>query len=167
MKCHIYPFFIVQLPSCIQLFATSYTAARQASLSLTISWSLPKFTVLALVMPSRHLILWCPLLLLPSICPSIKVFSNELSICIRWPKYWSFSISLPMSIQDWFQDGLVWSPCCLRDSQESSPALQFESISSSVLSLLYGLALTFIHDYWKDHSFDYMDFCWLSDVFAF
>ena len=160
---------VVQLPSRVWLFATPWTVARQASLFLTISQSLPKFMSIESVMPSNHLILCHLLLLLPSICPSIKVFSNELSICIRWPKYWSFSfsISLPMSIQDWFQDWLVWSPCYLRHSQECSPALQFESINSSVLSLLYGLALTSIHDYWKDCSFDYMDFCWQSDVFAF
>ena len=62
-------------------------------LVITISWSLPKFMSTALVMPSSHLILWCPVLLLPSIFPSIKDFSNELAVCIRWPKYWSFSFS--------------------------------------------------------------------------
>ena len=67
---------------------------------------------------------------------------------------------LPMNTQGWFlQDGLVGSPCCPRDSQESSPALQFESINSVVLSLLYGPTLTFVHDYWKNHSFDYTDLC--------
>ena len=75
------------------LTATPWIAARQASLSLSISWSLPKFMPIALVMPSSHLILWHSLLLLPSIFPSIRDFSNESSVCIRWPKYWSFRIS--------------------------------------------------------------------------
>ena len=70
-----------------------WTTAHQASLSLTISWSLPKFMFIASVMPSSYLILWCPLLLLPSIFSSIRDFSNE-SVCIRWPKYWSFSCSI-------------------------------------------------------------------------
>ena len=83
----------VQLPSCVQLFATPWTGVCQASLSLTISQSLPKFLFIEMVMPSDHLILCCPLLLLPSIFPSIRVFSNELVLHIRWPKYWSLRIS--------------------------------------------------------------------------
>ena len=85
--------FVVQLPSLVRLFATPWTAASQASLSLTISGSLPKFMFIVPVMLSSHLILWHPLLLLPSIFPSIRDFSNESSVCLRWPKYWSFSIS--------------------------------------------------------------------------
>ena len=81
---------VVQSPSCVQLFAISWTAACQASLSLTISQSLPKFRSIESVMPSSHLILCHPLLLLPSIFPSIRVFSSELAVCIRWPKYWTF-----------------------------------------------------------------------------
>ena len=73
--------------------ATLRTAAHQAPLSFTISWSLPKLISIQLVMPSNHLILCCPLLLLPAIFPNIRDFSNELALCIRWPKYWSFSIS--------------------------------------------------------------------------
>ena len=73
---------------------TPWTAARQASLSITNSLSLPKFISIELVMPSNHLILCCPLLLLPSIFPSIRVFSNESVLCIRWPKYWSFSFNI-------------------------------------------------------------------------
>ena len=101
------PVVIVQSPSHVQLFATPLTAARQASLSLTISWSLPEFMSIASVMPSSHLILWLPLLLLPSIFSSIRDFSNESAVCIRWPNYWSFSISpsnegRKKSIQDWF-----------------------------------------------------------------
>ena len=90
---------------------TPWTAARQASLSLTISRSLPKFMSIASVIPSSHLILWYPLLLLPSIFPSIRNFPNQLTVCIRWPKYWSFSFSISSSNEysglislniDWF-----------------------------------------------------------------
>ena len=83
----------VQSLSCVRLFATTWIAARQASLSITNSWSLLKLTSIESVMPSNHLILCCPLLLPLSIFPSIKVFSNESVLLIRWPKYWSFSIS--------------------------------------------------------------------------
>ena len=81
----------------VQLFATLQTAAHQASLSLTKSWSLPKLTSIESVMPSNHLILCHPLLFLPSIFPSIRVFSNESGLCIRWPKHWSFSFSISPS----------------------------------------------------------------------
>ena len=84
---------IVQSPSHVWLFATPWTAARQASLSFIISQSLLKLKSTESVMPSNHLILCHPLLLLPSIFPSIRVFSNELALRIRWPKYWSFSTS--------------------------------------------------------------------------
>ena len=85
--------FVVQSLSHVQLFATSSTAAHQASLSATVHQSLIKLMSIELVMLSSHLILCRPLLLLCSIFPSIRVFSNELVLCIRWPKYWSFSIS--------------------------------------------------------------------------
>ena len=126
-----------------------------------ISRSLPKLMSIESVMPSNHLILCRPLLLLPSIFPSIRVFSNESALRIRWLKYWSFSFSISPSNEysglisfriDWFDPLAVWG-----NSQESSPAPQFESISSSVFSLLYGSTLTSIHDYWKNHNFDYMD----------
>ena len=97
----IYRFFlcdyyglVVQSLSRVRLFATPWTAAHQASLSFTVSWSLLKLMSIESVMPSNHLILCHPLLLLPSIFPSIRVFSNELALCIRWPKYWSFSFSI-------------------------------------------------------------------------
>ena len=90
----IYVVLVVQSPSHIQLFATPWTAPYQASLSLTISRSWPKFISIASGMPSSHFILWCPLILLPSNFPSISDFSNELAVYIRWPKYWSFSFSL-------------------------------------------------------------------------
>ena len=86
-------FSSVQLLSRVLLFATPWTAGRQASLSITISWSLLKLMSIELVMPSNHLILCCPLLVTPSLFPSIRVFSNESGLCIRWPKCWSFSIS--------------------------------------------------------------------------
>ena len=84
---------IVQLLSPIQLFTTSWTAAHQSSLSITISKSLLKLTFIEPMMPSNYLILCHPLLLPPSIFPSIRVFSNESVLCIRWPKYWSFSFN--------------------------------------------------------------------------
>ena len=79
------------------LFETPWTAAHQTSLSLTVSWSLPKFISIASVTPFSHLILWCPLLLLPSVLPSIRDFSNESAVRIRWPKYWSFNFSISPS----------------------------------------------------------------------
>ena len=90
-------FSSVQSLSHVWLFATPWTAACQASLSITNSQRLLKFTCTELVMPSKHLILCHPLLLLPSIFPSIRVFSNESVFCIRWPKYWSFSFSISPS----------------------------------------------------------------------
>ena len=99
------------MPSRVHLFATSWTAAHQASLSFTISQILLKLMSIESVMPSSHLIICCPLLLLPSIFPSIRVFSNESVIHIRWPKYWSFSFSICTSNEysglisfsiDWF-----------------------------------------------------------------
>ena len=88
---------VVQSLGHVQLFATPRTTARQASLSFTNSWSLLKLTSIGSVMPPNHLILCCPLLLLPSIFPSITVFFNEVTLCIRWPKYWSFSSSISPS----------------------------------------------------------------------
>ena len=138
--------------------------------SFTVFWSLLTLMSIELVMPSNHLILSRPHLLLPSIFPSVRVFSNESVLHIRWPEYWSFSFSISPSNEysglisfrtDWFD------PCCPRDSQKSSPAPQFKSIDSLALSLLYGLILASIHDYWKNHSFDYMDLCQQSDVCAF
>ena len=87
----------VQLLSCVRLFATLWTAARRASLSITNSLSLLKLMCIELVMPSNHLILCHPLLLLPSIFPSIRVFSNESALRIRWPEYWSFSFNISPS----------------------------------------------------------------------
>ena len=93
MSSDINHFSSVQLLSRVRLFVTPWTVALQASLSITSSWSLLKVISIASMMPSNHLILCYPLLLLPSIFPSIRIFSNESVLCIRWPKYWSFSIS--------------------------------------------------------------------------
>ena len=147
----------VQLLSCVRLFATPWTAC-QASLSITNSQSLLKPMSIESVMPSNHLILCRPLLLLPSIFPSIRVFSNESALHIRWLKYWEFHLQ-HHSFQrtpraDLLHSGLVGSPCCPRDSQGSSPTPQFKSINSSALSFLYSPTLTSIHDYWKNYSFD-------------
>ena len=87
-------FSSVQSLSRVQLFVTEWTATHQASLSITISRSTLKLTSIESVMSSRHLILCCPLLLLPPIPPSIRVFSNESILCVRWPEYWSFSFSI-------------------------------------------------------------------------
>ena len=156
--CHILVVDAVQSLSCVQLFANPQTAACQTSLSFTISQSLLNLMSIESMMPSSHLTLCRPLLLLPSIFPSIRVFCNESVLRIRLPKYWSFSFSI-QSFQcifrvDFLQDGLIWSPCSPRDSQESSPTLQFKSIPSSALSLIYSPTLTSIHDYWKNHIFE-------------
>jgi len=90
-------FSSVQSLSHVQLFATPWTAAHQASLSITNTWSLLKLMSIKLVIPPKHLILCCPLLLLPSIFPSIRVFSNESVLHIRWTKYWSFNFSISLS----------------------------------------------------------------------
>ena len=90
-------FSSVQSLSHVRLFVTPWTAARQASLSTTNSWSPPKPMSMESMMPSSHLILCCPLLLLPSIFPNIRVFTDESGLCIRWPKYWSFSFSISPS----------------------------------------------------------------------
>jgi len=172
MRYHLAPVRIssVQSLSCVQLFVTPWTTAHQASLSITNSWSLLRLMSIESVMPSNHLVLCCPLLLLPSVFPSIRVFSNESALRIRWPEYWSFSFSTSPSNE---YSGLIsfrmdWLDLlAVRDSEESSPTPQLKSINSSALSFLYGPALTSIHDYWKNHSFDYTDLCQQSNVSAF
>ena len=148
----------VQLLSHVLLFATPWTAACQASLSFIISWSLLKLMCIESVMRSNHLILCHPLLLLPSVFPQIRVFSNESNLCIRWPKYWSFSFSISPSNEysellsfsiDWLD--LLAVPGTLK---ESFPTPQFKSTNSSALSFLYSSTLTSIHDHWKNPSFD-------------
>ena len=142
----------VQSLSCVQLFATPWIVARQASLSITNSQSSLRLNSIESVMPSSHLILSRPLLLLPPIPPSIRVFSNESTLRMRWSKDWSFSFSIIPSKEicwsaDLLQNELVGSPCSPRDSQESSPTPQFKSINSSALSLLHSPTLTSIYDH--------------------
>ena len=141
--------------SCLTL-CDPMDCRTQASLSITNSRSPPKPMSIESVMPSNHLILCRPLILLPSIFPNIRVFSNESVLRIRWPKYWSFSINIspynehPGLISfkmDWLDLRTV-----SRDSQESSPTPQFKSTNFSALSFLYSPALTSIHDHWKNHS---------------
>ena len=145
----------VESLSCIWLFETPWTAACQASLSFTNSQSLLKLMSIDLVMPSHTL---HPLLFLPSIFPSIRVFSKESDLHIRWPKYWSFGFcicpfneysGLIFFRMDWLDLLAVQGTF-----QESSSTWQFKSINSSVLNFLYGPTLTSIHDHWKNHSFD-------------
>ena len=165
IKCYIkvkYPTFVnfilssVQSLSHVPLFVTLWTAARQASLSITNSWNLLKLMSIKSVMPSNHLFL-CRPLLPPSIFPSIRVFSNESVLCIRWPKYWSFSFNISPSNEyselisfriDWLE------LLAVQGTLESSPTPQFKSSNSSVLSFLYSPTLISIYDYWKNHSFD-------------
>ena len=145
-------FSSVQSLSRVWLFATPRTAAHQASLSITNSWSLLTLLSIKLVMPSSHLILCRPLLLL-STFPSIKVFSNKFFKSGGQNVGTSASASaLPMNIQDWFLlrlTGMISLPS--KGLSESSPTPQFKSISSSALNLLYGPTLSSIHDYWKNH----------------
>ena len=130
-------------------------------MSITNSRSPPKLMSIESVMPSNNLILCRPLLLPPSIFPSIRVFSNESALHKRWPKYWSFSFNISPSNEhsglisfrmDWLD--LLGDPSLQGDSQESFPQSQFKSINSSALSFLYSPTLTPIHDHWKNHSLD-------------
>ena len=149
--------------SCVQLFVTPWIVAHQAFLSISNSWTLCKLMSIKSVMPPNHLILCHLLLFLPSIFPSIRVFSNESALCIRWAKYWSFSFSISPSNEFL---GLISPPCSPRDSQESFPTPQFKNINSLVLSFVYSPTLT-IAKLWTNHSFDWMDLCWQSNVSAF
>ena len=149
-------FSSLQLLSCVRFFATLWTAAWQASLSITNSQSLLKLLFIKSVMPSNHLILCCPLFIMPSIFPSIRVFLNESVLHIRWPKYWSFSFSISPSSE---YSGLIsFRMDCLDllavqgTLQEASPTPHFKSMNSSMLSFLYSPTLTSIHDYWKNHN---------------
>ena len=145
----------VQSFSSVQLFVTLWTAARQASLCITNFCSLLKLMSIESVMPSNHLILCHPLLLLPSIFPTISVFSNESLLCIRWPKYWSFSISPFSEYSGLISFRIDWLDLlAVQGTLKSSPTPQFKSFSSLALSFLYSPTLTFIHDYWEKHSFD-------------
>ena len=151
-------FSSVQSLSRVQLFATPWTTAHQASLSITNSRRPPKPMPIVLVMPSNHLILCRPLLLLPSISPIIRVFPNESALHIKWPKYWTFSFNISPSNEhpglisfrmDWLDllavQGTLKSLC------------QHHSSKASILqhSAFYSPTLKSIHDYWKNHSFGF------------
>ena len=164
-------FCCCSVPQRVRLFVTPWTAARQASLSVTNSRSLLKLMSIESVMPSNHLILCCPLLLPPLVFPSIRVFSNESVLHIRWPKYWSFSFSISPSNEylglisfrvDWFD--LLAVQGTLRS------LLQHHILKVSILqhSAFFVVQLHIsVHDYWKNHSFDYVDLCQQSDVPGF
>ena len=165
----LWKFSSVQLLSYVRLFATSWTAACQASLSIINSWSLLKLMSIISVMPSNHLILHHPLLLPPSIFPSIRVFSNESVLHIKWPKHWTFSFSISLSNEhsrlisfrmDWLD---------LLEIQRTLKRLfQHHSLKASILqhSAFFTGQLS-IHDFWQNHSFDWTDLCWQSNVSAF
>ena len=141
--------------SVMSISATPWTAVRQASLSITNSWSLLKLMSIESVMPSNHSILCCPLLLPPSIFPSIRVFTNESVLHIWWPKYWSFSISPSNGYSGLISFRIDWLDLlAVQGTLESSPTPQFRSIKLSSLNLLYGPALTSRYDYWKNYNFD-------------
>ena len=148
----------IQSLSRVWLFATPWTAQ-----------SLLRFMSIESMMLPNHLILCHHLLFPPLIFPSIRVFSSEAALRLRWPKYWSFTFSISPSNE---YSGLisfrtVWLDLlAVQGTQESSLA-QFESISFLALSPLYGPRLTYVHDYWKNHSFDSTDLCQQSEVFAF
>ena len=149
-------FSSVQSLSRVRLFVTPWAAARQASLSITNSRSSLKLTSIESVMPSSHLILCRSLLLLPLIPIIIRVFSNESTLRMRWPKYWSFSFSIIPSNK---HPGLIFRMdwldlLAVQGTLESSPTPQFKSINSLVLSFLHSPTLTSIHNHWKNHSLD-------------
>ena len=146
-----------QLLSRVQLFATPWIAACQASLSNTNTWSSPKLMCIKSVMPSSHLILCCPLLLLPPIPTKIRVFSNESTLCMRGPTYWSFSLSISPSNEC---PGLVsfrmgWLDLLAVQGTHKS-LLQHHSSKASILQLsaFFSPTLTSTYDHRKNHSLD-------------
>ena len=151
----------VQFSSVTQSCPTLCDPMNHSTPGLPVHHHLPEFTrthihrVSDAIQPSHPL---SPLLLLPPIPPSFKVFSNESTLRMRWPKYWSFSFSIipskeiPGLIS--FRMDCLEFPCSPRDSKESSPQPQFKSINSSVFSLLHSPTLTSMYDHWKNHSFD-------------
>ena len=138
----------VQSLGRVRLFVTPWTAASQASLSTTNSWRLPKIMSIESVIPSNHFILCCPLLLLPSIFPSIRVFSNESALCIRWPNYWSFSFNVSPSNE---HPGLIsfrmdWLDS-LRVQRTLKSLLQHHSLKASILQHSAFLIVQLSHPY--------------------
>ena len=155
-----------------ELFVIRWTAACQASLSITNSWSLLKLMSIESVVPSNHLILWRCLLLPPSIFPSIRVISSDSGLCIRWPKYWSFIFSISLSneysglisfMMDWLDLLAVQGPHkgFIQHHSSRAPTLQRSDF------FIYSPTLTSIHGCWKNCTFDCMDLCWQRNVSAF
>ena len=148
--------FVVQSPGCVQLFVIPWTAACQASLFFTISQSLLKLKSIESVMPSNHLVLSCPLLLLPSTFPSIRVFSNESALLIRWSKLWSlsFSIGSPNEYSGLISFKIDWFDLPAVQGTLKS-LLQHHNSKPSILQCPAIFMVQFsIYDYWKSHSFD-------------
>ena len=147
---------VVQSLSCVWLFADPWTAARPAPLSFAVSQTLLKFMLIDSVMPSNHFM--CRPLL-PSIFPSIRVFSDESALCIRWPKYWSFSFKISPSNE--------YSVLISFRVKFDLPAIQGSLKNllqhhNTKASILWCTAFFMVHDYWKNHSFDYTDLCQLE-----
>ena len=181
--------FVVQLLSCVQLFAIPWTAVCQVSLSFTISQSLLRFISTELVMLSKHFILYCPLLLLLSIFSSIRGFSSELALCMRWQKYWSFSISLSNEYSGFISfridcfDLLTGDPGSIlwlgkSPGEGNGNPLQYSCLENPmsrrtwqgckesdmtedlILSAFFMVQLSHLCiTIWKTISFDYMDLC--------
>ena len=158
-----FQFSSVQSLSLVRLFVTPWTTARQASLSITNFQSPPKPTSIKWVMPSNHLILYYPLFLRPSIFPSIRVFSNDSALRIRWPKYWSFSfnISPPSEYSGLISFRMDWLDLLAYQGTLKS-LLQHHSSKSSILwhSTFFMVKLSYPYRLLENHSFDYMDLCW-------
>ena len=177
------PLVFVQSLSCIWLFAPPQTAAHQASLFFIISQSLLKLLSVELMMPSNHLILCCPLLLLPSIFSCIRVFSNELALHNRWSKYWSFSISPSRNNAEYSRLNWIFKVQWVFKVDFSridctdflavqgilKSLLQHHNLQASILwySVFFMVQLTSVHDSWKNDNFDSMNLCRQSDVSAF
>ena len=156
--------------SRVWLSVTPWTTAHQVSSFFTVSWSLLRFMSIESVMHPTISSFVAPF----SFCPQSFSASGSFPVSQLFTSGGQSIVAsasasvLPMTIQGSSPVGFTgWSSCCPRDSQESSPAPEFESINSFALSLFYGLALTSVHDYWKNHSFDYTDICWQSNVSAF
>ena len=157
--------------SVVSNSVTPRIATRQASLSITNSQSSPKLMSIESMMPFNHLVLCRPLLLLPSIFPSIRVFSNESALCSRWPKYWRFSFNISPSNEhpglisfrmDWLDLLAVQGTLKSLLQHHSSKASIFWHSAFFIVQLFMS-----IHDCWKNHSFNQMDLCWQSHISAF
>ena len=160
---YYHQFSLVHLLSRVRLLATPWITARQASLSITNSQNLLKRMSIQSVMPSSHLILCQPFLLLPSIPPSIRVFSNESTLSLRWPKYWSFSFSISLSNG---HPGLIsfrmdWLDLLAVQGALKS-LLQHHSSKASILrcSAFFTVQLSYPYNHWKNHNLDQTDLCW-------